>query len=454
MKNKLLLLLLTISLGLNAQTDMFPDYQPESYAIALDYKVDSIRMFNIHKPNDICNNYMYYNIYGMKPINDYRWIKTTGGEQDASEINTPPALLCSLLKAYSSHSLDEVKKLYRSSDHATIDQLMSIDSISERWFNAVSIVNKLNLIMSYNVDEYAQMFVELYNNNTLLSYSLFSCVNENGAWKFASMTDSTSLTANLSLYLTYYHPTTILSNNDIDGDGFHNLIDNCACDPNDDQLDNDSDGVGDICDNCISTPNPHQEDADSDGVGDLCDNCSLDYNPSQQDSDNDGVGDECDVCPYDFDPLQEVVIDDEGNVSGIACNPDIDGDGILNEDDDDMDGDGWPNERDNCPRTYNPNQADSDNDGIGDRCDNCPLNYNPDQADTDKNGIGDICDDDIDGDGIPNKYDNCPYVYNPDQDDEDCNGIGDACQDFKQNNQDSGSKKNDSKSNGKDSKQK
>ena len=35
--------------------------------------------------------------------------------------------------------------------------------------------------------------------------------------------------------------------------------------------------------------------------------------------------------------------------------------------------------------------------------------------------------DDIDGDSIPDDKDNCPTVYNPDQVDTDQDGIGDAC---------------------------
>ena len=35
----------------------------------------------------------------------------------------------------------------------------------------------------------------------------------------------------------------------------------------------------------------------------------------------------------------------------------------------DADGDGIPDERDNCPETFNPDQADRDRDGIGDVCD-------------------------------------------------------------------------------------
>ena len=42
MKNRLLSLLLVVSsLGLTAQTDMFPEYTPESYNIAMNYNADS-----------------------------------------------------------------------------------------------------------------------------------------------------------------------------------------------------------------------------------------------------------------------------------------------------------------------------------------------------------------------------------------------------------------------------
>jgi hypothetical protein len=52
---------------------------------------------------------------------------------------------------------------------------------------------------------------------------------------------------------------------------------------------------------------------------------------------------------------------------------------------------------------------DQDSDGIPDNTDNCPLTYNPDQADNDGDGQGNVCDDDDDNDGVPDGDDAFPY---------------------------------------------
>ncbi len=76
-----------------------------------------------------------------------------------------------------------------------------------------------------------------------------------------------------------------------------------------------------------------------------------------------------------------------------------------------------------------PNDLDSD--GIPDNFDDCPGVFNPDQTDTDGDNIGDACDPtpqlDTDGDTIPDAQDNCVLVSNRDQRDSDGDGVGDAC---------------------------
>ncbi len=209
-----------------------------------------------------------------------------------------------------------------------------------------------------------------------------------------------------------------------------NCDDNCPEQPNADQKDEDEDGEGAICD---TDDTPAVDDTDGDGVNDDTDNCvSVPNGPNEdnnKDTDGDGHGDACDSdkdddgLPNEQDTgecLNELDADSDddglkdgnkdGNADPCPCDPDLE---CGASDPTDVDGDGILNEDDNCPSHKNgageDNQADSDGDDVGDACD-------PDNPDAD-----------TDGDGALNKDDNCPTLSNNDQVNQDGDSMGDIC---------------------------
>ncbi|MFO1501661.1 MAG: M4 family metallopeptidase [Verrucomicrobiota bacterium] len=75
--------------------------------------------------------------------------------------------------------------------------------------------------------------------------------------------------------------------NDLDGDLIPNQLDNCPVTANPKQENNDRDRYGNVCDNCPDIPNDGQEDMDGDKIGDVCD----------KDRDGDGCLNEKDQDP-------------------------------------------------------------------------------------------------------------------------------------------------------------
>ena len=190
-------------------------------------------------------------------------------------------------------------------------------------------------------------------------------------------------------------------------------------------------------DDCDELTDEGYLDTDADGLMDCVD----------EDDDNDGFVDSVDCQP--LDPAAHPGAEELCNGQDDDCDgetdegfADTDLDGQADCLDADTDGDGIPDEYDNCPWDFNPEQSNIDDDAWGDACDpdidgdevpneidNCPWAPNPDQANTDgfPDG-GDACDSDIDNDGLSNAVDNCPFHFNPTQSDSNQNGIGDACE--------------------------
>ena len=413
------------SLHTQAQTCRFPAYGTTNYTLTMDMQIDEVSLYMPDDAHCLCEKIFSYDVVGMVPVDDAsRTIATTGGTANPSGTQTLPATLCRLLQAWQTQNVSGITQQYRPSDAAAISALLAVDTIQERYMAAISMIDSMRLLFTYETENLTVAMVSCYAGDTVFTTLPFGMQKVNNQWYIAVERDNTALSGNLLQFMSRRSVNDFITSNDLDGDGILNGQDNCPCRSNPNQEDSDGDGVGDVCDNCPGTPNADQKDMDEDGVGDACDNCLGRYKPNQEDSDGDGLGDSCDNCKFHVNPRQ---YDFDGDGIGDECDDDIDGDGIPNENDEDMDGDGIPNDVDNCPIHFNPSQADSDDDGIGDACDNCPFRANPDQEDMDHDGIGDACDTDRDGDGVDDAEDNCPDTPNPDQHDMDCDGIGDAC---------------------------
>ncbi len=226
---------------------------------------------------------------------------------------------------------------------------------------------------------------------------------------------------------------------DADNDGFYDYDDAFPNDPNE-YLDTDNDGIGNNTDTDDDGDGQSDEleiangtdplvanaapgDSDGDGIADVID----------PDDDNDGVNDTNDAFPLDADESS----DNDNDGLGDNADTDDDNDGYTDANEiaagsDPLDPSSVPSDSDNDQLPDNvesqigtdPNNPDTDGDGTIDGEDDFPLDPNY-QTDTDGDGIPNKTDPDDDNDGLLDEQD--PYPLDPsNQPDTDGDGLNDG----------------------------
>ena len=136
-----------------AQSDTFPAYETTDYQIAIDYRGDSVYLISedsLAPHHRMCNAIMYYEVHGMKPTENHQWIDVMNGTQNADIANTPPALLCKLLKAYHHGSITELSQVYLPEHREEVNYVYSVDTVFARWNAFAAQINNMELLLTYS----------------------------------------------------------------------------------------------------------------------------------------------------------------------------------------------------------------------------------------------------------------------------------------------------------------
>ena len=160
-----ILLFCLANVATHAQNDRFPDYSVTHYNVSFNMNLDSIPYFSPDTLHELCPHVFFYELQGMPPVDDStRQISVSGGTLSSENTNTPPAVLCRLLKAYNQQDLNAIKNLYAPQHRAWLDTITSTnaDSITLARFNnymqKMAFLSRFQWIFSWNMDSNVEAY--------------------------------------------------------------------------------------------------------------------------------------------------------------------------------------------------------------------------------------------------------------------------------------------------------